>query len=59
MTRPDISYAISCLMSVSNEPLEQTWVALKHLLWYLRGTVDKGLTYEGKKKPLCGYSDAN
>jgi hypothetical protein len=58
VTRPDITYAVSRLASVTNRPSEEAWTAIKRLLRYLRGTVEKGLTYGGSE-PLQGYSDAN
>ena len=58
VSRPDISWTVSRLASVVNRPSEQAWTALKRLLRYLRGTVAKGLRYEGAAA-LRGYSDAN
>jgi hypothetical protein len=58
MTRPDITYAVSRLASVTNGLSEEAWTAIKQLLRYLRGTVKIGLTYGGSE-PLQGYSDAN
>ena len=58
VTRPDISYAVSRLASVAQGPTEEAWGALKRLLRYLRGTVDRGLRFGGKEE-LRGYSDAN
>jgi Reverse transcriptase (RNA-dependent DNA polymerase) len=58
MTRPDITYAVSRLVSVANGPSEGAWTAIKRLLRYLRGTVEIRLTYGGSE-PLRGYSDAN
>jgi hypothetical protein len=58
MTRPDITYAVSCLVSVTNGPSEEAWTAIKQLLRYLRGIIKVGLTYDSSE-PLQGYSDAN
>ncbi|KAL0960995.1 hypothetical protein HGRIS_014931 [Hohenbuehelia grisea] len=44
-TRPDIAYAVGVLARFSKNPGVQHWKALKHLLRYLRGTVDYKLTY--------------
>jgi hypothetical protein len=58
ITKPDITYAISRLVSVINGLLEKAWTAIKRLLRYLRGIIKVGLTY-GSSKLLQGYSDAN
>jgi hypothetical protein len=44
-TRPDIAYAVSVLARFSKDPGPKHWKALKHLLRYLRGTIDYKLTY--------------
>ena len=48
MTRPDISYAVSFLGRFSANPGPPHWFGLKHLLRYLKGTMDYKLTYNGK-----------
>lgn len=71
-TRPDIAYAVSCLSKFSSNPGRAHWSALKHLLRYLRGTIDFKLTYGGLSgsdssrstssalgSPLVGYSDSD
>ncbi|THH13397.1 hypothetical protein EW146_g6813 [Bondarzewia mesenterica] len=61
-TRLDISYAVQVLSSFSNAPGTHHWKALKHLLRYLKGTADHGITYDGTRpdglRPI-GYFDAN
>lgn len=47
MTRPDISYAVGYLGRFSSNPGPRHWAALKHLLRYLKGTMDYKLTYQG------------
>jgi hypothetical protein len=44
-TRPDIQYAVNVLSQFMAEPRERHWVAGKHILRYLRGTIAFGLTY--------------
>jgi hypothetical protein len=48
MTRPDISYAVGYLGRFSSNPGPKHWAALKHLLRYLKGSMDYKLTYSGK-----------
>ena len=45
-TRPDMSYAINILIQYMVEPKRAHYVAAKHVLKYLKGTVDYGFNYE-------------
>lgn len=60
-TRPDLSYVVSKLSQYFNEPTEEQWTTVKHVLKYLKGTNDKMLCYrkcdEGLR--LVAYSDAD
>ena len=53
-TRPDIAYATSVLSRAVSNPSPAHHRALKHLLRYIRGTVDMGLTFGGGAKPTEG-----
>lgn len=44
-TRPDLSFVVSRLSQYLAEPTEEQWVTVKHVLRYLKGTADKGLTF--------------
>jgi hypothetical protein len=44
-TRPDIAYAVSEVARFMSDPGPLHWRAVKHLLRYLAGTPDLGLTY--------------
>ena len=44
-TRPDICYAMNTLSQFMVEPRRAHWAAVKHILKYLRGTVEYGLKY--------------
>jgi hypothetical protein len=46
-TRPDISHAVGVLSRFMSCPTDRHWEAAKHVLRYLRGTPDLGLTYSG------------
>jgi hypothetical protein len=60
-TRGDIAYAIGVLARFSEDPGMQHWNALKHLLRYLKGTMDHKLTYAptASKEPFVVYTDAD
>ncbi|MBW0508535.1 hypothetical protein O181_048250 [Austropuccinia psidii MF-1] len=59
-TRPDLSFAVSCLSQYLEKPGIQHWKAFLHVLKYLRGTQDVGLCYmRNKKSGLVAFSDAD
>jgi len=44
-TRPDIAYTVGYLARFNSNPGLAHWQAVKHLLRYLKGTADYGITY--------------
>jgi hypothetical protein len=61
-TRPDIAFTINKLSKYSSNPDSTHLSALKHLLRYVRGTIDYALTYKGtgdQHPPLTAYCDAD
>lgn len=63
-TRPDISFAVTALSQFCKGPTDEHWQAVKRVFRYLRGTVDRGLTYKGQGSPkespvLHGYCDSD
>jgi hypothetical protein len=44
-TRPDIAFAVASLSQFSSNPGQPHWMAVKHVLRYLHGTIDYKLTY--------------
>jgi hypothetical protein len=44
-TRPDICLAVNALSQYMVEPRHVHWMATKHMLRYLRGTIGYGLRY--------------
>jgi hypothetical protein len=63
-TRPDISFSVSELSRFVAAPCEAHLVAAKHVLRYLRGTPDLGLTYskslsQGSQNQLYGFVDSD
>ena len=43
--RPDIVYAVSRLTKYTHNPIDNTWIAFKHLLKYLKGYIDRSFHY--------------
>jgi hypothetical protein len=59
-TRPDIAFAVNSLSQFMMEPKRVHWTAAKHVLRYLRGTVEYGIRYvRGEGIRLIGYTDAD
>ena len=49
MTRPDIAHSVAYLARFNSNPGPEHWKALKHLLRYIKGTLEHKLTYSGEK----------
>jgi hypothetical protein len=59
-TRPDICFAVNTLSQFLVEPRHVHLVAAKHVMRYLKGTIDCGLSYDGDHDfTLSGYTDAD
>ena len=58
-TRPDIAAAVSIVSRFSHNPGIQHWGAVKHILSYLKGTINYSLRVSPSNMTLAGYSDAN
>ena len=59
-TRPDITYAVSYLSRFLDKPSQDTWVAAKRILRYLKETKGLCLTYtKHNSKSLIGFSDSD
>ena len=57
-TRPDIAFAINLLTRFSSSPTRRHWNRIKHVIKYLKGTIDMGLFYSNNSKSLLvGYVD--
>jgi hypothetical protein len=55
-TMPNICFAVNTLKQFIVEPRQEHWVATKHVLKYLRGTMEYGLRYLGDGEvKLQGY----
>jgi hypothetical protein len=46
-TRPDICFVVNTLSQFVVEPRQVHWIVVKHVIRYLRGTVEYGLRYLG------------
>ena len=59
-TRPYICFAVNTLSQFLMDPRHVHLIATKHILRYMKGTVDYGLKYElNQKINLEGYVDSN
>jgi hypothetical protein len=57
-TRPDICFSVNTLSQYLVEPRRVHLVAAKHVMRYLKGTLDYGLYYTGDHDfRVCGYTD--
>jgi hypothetical protein len=62
MTRPDIAFTVGVLARFNSNPGMAHWKAVKHLLRYLKGTMDLKLAYGPdvtSNEPFTTYSDAD
>jgi hypothetical protein len=56
-TQLDISFAVKSLSQFMVDPWRVNWIVAKHVLRYLRGTVEYGLLYEQSGEVrLAGYT---
>ncbi|GJV98748.1 ribonuclease H-like domain-containing protein [Tanacetum coccineum] len=59
-TCPDLSYAVQQICLYMHDPREPQLVALKRILWYVKGNLDLGLhLYVSSTTSLVGYTDAD
>ncbi|GFS37990.1 hypothetical protein Acr_00g0055090 [Actinidia rufa] len=58
-TRPDICYVVDMVSRYQSNPGSEHWIAVKHILKYLRRTRDYVLIYGSEDLTPIGYSDSN
>src|SRR5688572_33078851 len=64
-TRPDIMFSVAKLTQYNNNPGPHHWQAVKHILRYIKGTMDLKLTYRSdglntmSSELFKSYSDAD
>jgi transposase InsO family protein len=58
-TRPDIAFAVAILSQFMRNPGRTHWEAAKHVMRYLKGSADLGLTIGASDTGLEAYVDAD
>jgi hypothetical protein len=59
-TRPDITFVVGYLSRFMEAPLADHLAAVKHLLWYISGTLNHGCVYRrGDGEVLVGFIDSD
>ena len=59
VSRPDIAFSVNLLARYISSLTKRHWNGVKHVLRYLRETIDMGLFYSNKSNfDLVGYADA-
>ena len=58
-TRPDICYAVGVVSRFQSNSGPDHWIAVKHILKYLRRTRDYMLVYSGDDLKIMGYTDSD
>jgi hypothetical protein len=59
-SRPDICFVLNILSQFSVEPKRVHLVAAKHVMTYLKGTLDFGVSYNGDHEfSLSGYTNSD
>ena len=58
-TRPDICYAVGVVSRFQSNLGPNHWIAMKHILKYLRRTRDYVLVYSGDDLKIHGYTDSD
>ena len=58
-TRPDICYTVGVVSRFQSNPGLDQWMAVKHILKYLRRTRNYMLVYSGEDMILRGYTDSD
>jgi hypothetical protein len=58
-TRPDLNHAIGILGRYQKNPGEEHWKHIKHVLLYVKGTLDYSLYFNDQNLQLQDYTDAD
>jgi hypothetical protein len=61
-SRPDLAISVNLMSQFAAQPSQEHWTAVKRILRYVRGTVDRGLTFRADSDTgitLTGYSDSD
>lgn len=59
-TRPDLSFSVNLLARFAHNPGRMHWNALKHVMAYVKGTINYGISYQagGDLRPI-GYVNSD
>jgi len=59
-SRPDLSFTVGRVARYMQTPHESHWKAAKRILRYIRGTVQFGIRYSTRGKPLLvGFTNSD
>ena len=58
-TRPDICFVVGMVSRYQSDPGKEHWIAVKHILKYLRRMRDYLLIYQDESLEPVGYTDSN
>ena len=58
-TRSNIAFAVAKLNRFTSNQGPRHWKEVRRVLKYLKGTMDRGITYSGGPPILEGYSNAS
>ena len=58
-TRPDIYFVVGMVSRYQSAPSEEHWIAVKHILKYLKRTRDYMLVYQSESLEPIGYTDSD
>ncbi len=58
-TRPNLTFPVSMVSQFMSRAGPSHWMAVKRIMWYLKGTLDLKLCLGGKDVSLRGYCDAD
>ena len=58
-TGPDICFAVGMVSRYQSEPGEEHWIAVKHILKYLRRTMDYMLVYQDESLESIRYTSSD
>uniref|UniRef100_A0A2N9GKV8 Reverse transcriptase Ty1/copia-type domain-containing protein n=1 Tax=Fagus sylvatica TaxID=28930 RepID=A0A2N9GKV8_FAGSY len=59
LTRPDISFVVNHVCQFMHKPSPAHFVAAKHILRYLKGTLDKGILFQPGLIALTAFTNAD
>jgi hypothetical protein len=60
LTRPDISFSVNIVYQFLHAPTTSHWTTVKHIIRYIKGTLQVGLTFKRSSSQLLSvFSDAD